>query len=354
MEITNRSRQEGVALVIVVLVMMAITAVAHGLLLLARFEYLAARAGVDQLAARLAAEAAVSTAFGLEARPGRASTPLWQSTDSASGTLLDARYTRSIRRLSREVWLAEGWGQRGLVAPETAARPLWILDPVARVAAMGAVLVHGEGSIVRVDGTVDGSRVNESLTPEQPDVCEAWNAALDSLIPGGVLPPTASEPPDMVSALGALNIDSLRARIQVRVAEIGTPAPQERGGLCITEDVWNWGDPDRPNDPCGHHFVTIFAEGDLATVGGAGQGLLVVTGDADLLDTRFNGLVIVGGRLTLRGVATVRGLVRAVGGASVGTGASIIGSACWAAAALESPELARPVPIQGPRSLGPR
>ena len=82
--------------------------------------------------------------------------------------------------------------------------------------------------------------------------------------------------------------------------------------------------------------------------------MLVVTGDADLLDTRFNGLLIVGGRLTLRGAAKVRGLVRSVGGASVGIGASIVGSACWAAAALESPELATPVPIQGPRFLGPR
>jgi len=158
----------------------------------------------------------------------------------------------------------------------------------------------------------------------------------------------------VVSALGILNMDSLRARIQVRVTGSGTPAPQEQGGLCTTENAWNWGDPDRPSRPCGRHLVTILAEGDLATVGGVGQGVLVVTGDADLLDTRFNGLLIVGGQLSLRGVATVRGLVRSVGGASVETGASIVGSACWAAAALESPELATPVPIEGPRSLGPR
>ena len=346
--------REGAALIIVVLLMMAITAVAHGLLLLARFEYLAARAGVDQLGARLAAEAAVNTALGLDVGPGRASTPLWQSTDSAGGTVRDARYSRWIRRLSREVWLAEGWGKRGQAAPATVSRPIWILDPVARVAAMGAVLVYGEGSLVRVDGTIDGSRVNRSLTPEQPDRCEPWSAALDSLITTGALPPTATEPLDVVSALGLLDIDSLRARIRVHVAGTGTPAPRERGGVCVTEDAWNWGDPDRPTRPCGHHFVTILAEGDLATVGGAGQGLLVVTGDADLLDTQFYGLIIVSGRLTLRGVATVRGLVRSAGGASVETGASIVGSTCWAAAALESPDLARPVPIRGPRSLGPR
>ena len=339
---------------IVVLVMMAITGVAHGLLLLAQFEYLAARSGVDQLAARLAAEAAVNTALGLDVRSGRASTPLWQSTDSASGTVLDARYSRSIRRLSRELWLAEGWGRRGQAAPATASRPIWILDPVARVAAMGAVLVHGDGSLVRVDGTIDGSHVNRSLAPERPDRCEPWSAALDSLITTGTLPPTTTEAPDVVSALGPLHIDSLRARIQVHVADTGTPEPQERGGVCVTEDAWNWGDPDRPTSPCGQHFVTILAEGDLATVGGAGQGLLVVTGDADLLDTQFNGLIIVRGRLTLRGAATVRGLVRSAGGARVEAGVSIVGSTCWAAAALESSDLARPVPIRGPRSLGPR
>ena len=97
---SRRSGRAGAALIIVMLVMLGITAVAHGLLLLAQFEYVAARAGVDQLAARLAAEAGVSTALGLDDRPGRASTPLWQSTDSAGGALLDARYSGSIRRLS--------------------------------------------------------------------------------------------------------------------------------------------------------------------------------------------------------------------------------------------------------------
>ena len=169
---------------------------------------------------------------------------------------------------------------------------------------MGAVLVHGDGSLVRVDGTIDGSRVNRSLTPE-PARCEPWSAALDSLMTSGTLPPTTTEAPDAVSALGPLDVDSLRARIQVHVAEMGTPEPHEQRGVCVTEDAWNWGDPDRPTSPCGHHFVTIFAEGDLVTVGGAGQGLLVVTGDADLLGTQFNGLIIVSGRLTLRGTATV-------------------------------------------------
>ena len=52
-----RLGESGAALIIVVLLMMALTAIAHGLLLLARFEFLAARAGADQLGARLAAEA---------------------------------------------------------------------------------------------------------------------------------------------------------------------------------------------------------------------------------------------------------------------------------------------------------
>lgn len=348
----------GAALIIVVLVMMALTAVAHGLLLLAQFEYVAARAGIDQLGARLAAEAAVNTALrqivGLGAGPGRGATPIWQSIDSVGGSVTDARYWRSLRRLSREVWLIEGWGSRGRVASARASRPMWVLDPVARVAEMGAVLVHGDGTLVRVDGTIDGGRVNRSLTPGQPDFCKAWSAALDSLIPRDALPRTLARSPEEVVALGPLNLDSLAARIHRRVGETGTPQPQERRGACVTEDVWNWGDPDHPTRPCGRYFVTALVEGDLATVGGTGQGLIVVTGDADLLDTRFNGLIMVGGRLTLRGAATVRGMVRAAGGASVESGASIVGSTCWAAAALESPDLARPVPMRGPRSLGPR
>lgn len=348
----------GAALIIVVLVMMAIAAVAHGLLLLSQFEYLAARAGLDQLGARLAAEAAVNTAFRANVGPGsgprRDSTPLWQSADSISGAVLAARYWRSTRRLSRELWLIEGWGKRGQAAPAKASRPVWILDPVARVAAMGAVLVHGEGSLAGVHGTIDGSRVNRSTTPEQPDFCEPWRAALDSLIPTGTLPPTGTEALVAVLALGPLDMDSLRARMRSHAGETGTPAPRERGGVCVTEDMWNWGDPGRPKRPCGHHFVALFVDGDLATVGGTGQGLLVVSGDADLLDTQFNGLIMVGGRLTLRGVSTVLGLVRSAGGASIETGASIVGSTCWAAAALESPDVARPVPIRGPRWLGPR
>jgi hypothetical protein len=349
-----RLGESGAALIIVVLLMMALTAIAHGLLLLARFEFLAARAGADQLGARLAAEAAVSTLLVSEASPGLASTALWRSTDSTSGTLLDASFSGSIRRLSRELWMAEGWGMRGRVTPAEASRALWILDPVARVAASTAVLLHGEGTLAQHHGTVDGSRVNEIPTPEPPEGCQRMSEALDSLLPRGVLPPTGVQPMHAVATLGALDLDSMRARIQARVEGVGTPEPRQRAGVCLTEYVWNWGDPGRPSQPCGRHLVTILAEGDLAVAGGVGQGLLVVIGDADLLDTRFSGLLIVGGRLTLRGSATVLGLVRAARGASLEQGASIVGSTCWATASLTSPILARPVPVRGPRFLGPR
>jgi hypothetical protein len=79
-------------------------------------------------------------------------------------------------------------------------------------------------------------------------------------------------------------------------------------GLCNTMDQANWGDPRRaavlgnPSGPCETYFPIIYAPGDLAVNGLMGQGLLLVGGNLSIQGNfTFFGQVITRGSVKLTG-----------------------------------------------------
>ena len=346
-------KRDGVALVAVVLLMLALTGLAHGLLTLARFEHAAARAGGRELQVRVAAEAAVAELLASESAPERGTVAIWAPADATGGGMAGTSYSADLIRLSREMWLAQGSAFGGSLGPLRTARAVWALDPVERVARSDGVLVYGATAPVTVSGSIDGSSVVDVPEVLPPGGCGAWAAALDSVFPSGSLSALAVAEDSVVAGLGRLTLDSLLARLPARVAGLGSPAPADRAGVCLVDEPWNWGDPGRPWRPCGDHMVRIVSEGDLTVERGIGQGLLIVAGELTLIDAEFNGMIVTAGRLVLLGAARLRGLARAAGGVDIGPSAAVDGSACWAAAALSAQTLTRPAPLPASGWIGP-
>lgn len=353
----RRGRRSGAALLAVVLLMLGATLLAHALLLLASLELSAGRAGVDVLRARLAAEAGARRVAADSGTSERAGTALWGVADSLRGALPAPpaaapsgapapTYSGRLVRLSREGWLAAGEGEAG-VARHEAALAVWVLDPAARVAEVEAVVVTGASTESVVEGAI-GTGAFLSRPPEAPPAaCDAWLEAVDSLVDHRSPPPSATVPDASATTLGLLGVDLLAARAEVRVSGTGTPGPAASGAACLVAEPWNWGDPLHPGRPCADHLAGVVGAPDLRVEGGAGQGLLVLEGDATLADVDFRGVIVARGRLGLEGRSIVTGLVRAGGGVRVGPQARIEGSACRAATALDRGALRLPVPVPG-------
>ncbi|HEV2670335.1 MAG TPA: pilus assembly PilX N-terminal domain-containing protein [Gemmatimonadales bacterium] len=76
------------------------------------------------------------------------------------------------------------------------------------------------------------------------------------------------------------------------------PAPVISGGVCNTTISTNWGSPLAPTGACADYFPIVHITGDLHVNGSyQGQGVLLVDGDATLLDFTFAGLVMIQGAL---------------------------------------------------------
>jgi hypothetical protein len=349
--------EHGAALVIAVLLVLALALLAHGTLLLARQELAASQSSLRLLQANAAAEAAARIGMRASMPGGYSETPLWDRIVLSSTTLETGVADARLFRLSREQWLLEGIGRSGPGAwTSRDTRLVWILDPAARVGAFLGVVEVGQEAPVAVTGTVEAGHMRRDKAPLDPIPCRPWSAVLDSLFEGTPLPAVArvdassrGEP-----LLGLLGGADLFDRIPVNVDGAGTPGPREFLGQCLTDDPWNWGDPDRPDRPCGAHLAGRTARGDLRVEGGVGQGLLVVPGDLRMSATRFHGILLVGGRLRLQGGAQVVGFARASGGIEIDATSSVTGSGCRALRALDGLRvmLTRPLAVPVGR-LGP-
>jgi len=342
--------RDGVALVLVVLLLLALQLLAHGSLVLARQELSASKAGGELLQARIAAEAGLN-----ETLPGNAlpadTVGLWSGAVVASGSFEGAWHQTRVRRLARELWVLEGWGQ---VERRTwrlgLGRMIWIMDPVQRLLDFPGVIQVGSEAPLDVRGEVDGSGMAPARSAPDPR-CAPFDAALDSLFLGRTLPAVARDTTlaAFAPALGMLGPAELASRLGAVGSVTGTPSPSESLGRCATEDPWNWGDPTRPDRPCGTHWMTGWAPGGLRLVGGVGQGLLAVAGDLELSGTRFDGVLLVGGRLLLVDGAELVGLAQAAGGVTVDSESWARGSACPPVLALNAARTAvgGPLPIPG-------
>lgn len=349
--------RRGLALVLVVALLLALTLLAHGALHLARSEGVVAR-----LANRAALDAVERRSV---LRRAFAGAPV----DSLRGPLghVDTLpppapgWTVYLTRETRETGVVTVEGHRDVGAGTPVRRRghalLWSLEPVSRVEALrAAVAVGGESRVPA--GTVDASGMYSVRAEERP-FCALLEPSLDSLAdhrppPPAVAPlvagPPFEVPSDPAVTLGALPLDSVERRLPRRVAGTVTPRPSTRGAVCDTADPDNWGSPTDPTGPCGAHAVAAVARGSLVVEGGVARGLLVVRGDLVLRDgALFAGLILTEGTLRLAGGARVLGAAVVGGDLELSSDSRVAGRGCLVASVL-SPwtDLRRAVRIQEP------
>ncbi len=354
------ANRTGATLAVAVLLLLALLALAQGMLSLARLELAASSADLRMLRARAAAEVGLLRSTTDPLPTERDSVGLWRTVAGPSDTLTGATYRVDFRRLSREIWMARSVGRpsdgRGAVR---FGRLLWLMDPLARVGSARATIEVGADAPLRIEGRIDGDLATTALPPLLPNACSRWSAALDSLLPAGRLPAFARVrmgEPSVEPSLGRLDAAMLVSLVPGRITGAGTPGPVVARGHCATADVWNWGEPLHPATPCGRHEAVVAADGSLTVRGGVGQGVLIVTDTLTLTDSaRFYGLILVGGPLRLGPDVHVTGLVRAAGGADLAPGAEVDASACAVLLALSAATdlLGHPVPLPGPERIGP-
>jgi hypothetical protein len=234
--------------------------------------------------------------------------------------------------------------------------PAWLLDGAGRLEALeGVVELAGPGGATLLGG-VNGFTVPEEVALPD-DACRAWEAVLDTLRALRFLPVTVHVEPHAGGepSLGPLGAGDLARALPPLGWGEGSPRPAVLDGACDASDPANLGDPGSAGAPCGAYLPVRFREGGVAMVGGAGQGLLAVTGDLTLTGTRYEGILLVGGSLTLRAGARLLGAARAGGDIVVDPASALDGSACRALRSLEAAGevLARPVPLAGPAPFTP-
>jgi len=323
----------GAALLVAVLALLALVLLSHGALLLARQEVVASTAARLVLQARAGAEGAVAEAMRHSLRPD--TTPRLRRVHVLAGVRSGVRYEAYASALGREAVLLHGVGRAtGASWGVELARLAWVLSPRARVAAFGALVEVGPGSVVEILGATEPGGVDwdEPLRSE----CDTLGAVLDSIF-STPTPAVAAlaEHPFGEPSLGRLGTRELLEALDTPPAATGTPSPVMSMGRCETDEPWNWGDPE-PGRPCSAHRVGWATNGPLRLEGGVGQGLLVAEGPVDLAGTRFRGLIVAAGGVTLSGGASVDGLVRAYGGIHVDEASRISRGGCAALTALEA------------------
>lgn len=345
----STGQSQGIALAVVVLLMLATTGIAHVLLVLARVELAASHAGIDDLSARLSAESAVRRLIAdtVPMERGQALGSYREVLVGEGPLLADpslrvrTRYAAGWRRLSAEVWLAEGTATREPWTVRRVARPVRVIDPVLRTAMIRSALTTAVGDSITVAGEVRAGRDSTDVAVEPPGGCVGWSAAeTTDPLSGHTL---ESEPIERSLGPGTLVRFSQRSFSLPTLR--GTPAPTRSTEGCRTGDAWNWGDPVGTTGPCGDRFIVASLGAGAYVENGLGQGVLIVSGDVELAGLRFFGLVLSKGRLTLSADTRIEGAIVARGDVSVGPNARVVGSRCWVAAALGNPRIGVPIPI---------
>jgi hypothetical protein len=296
-----RAPTGGMALPLVLLLLLALTAFGHGVLLLSRQELKASWAFRDLIRAGQAAEIGLRLGWGTPVgaedlrRPGAAVPVI------SGETLGGLTYETSRRWLDTEFFLLESrGGLRGWGGEKNAGWIGWALDPGTRITSfLGAVEVGLE--VRRDPGDSSGRSATSRIPP-----------------------------------LGLLSGDELLKRVN-------DPSPSggvERDGM----DCWDraFGIPARGSSD------------DVVLQGREECGLLVVGGDLRLENkVRFRGLALVGGNLILDKGSTFEGMAKVGGALILRLESRFIGSPLQALRALEGvPSMTDPLLVQRGMSLG--
>jgi|GEM_PF-1214623 len=355
------------ALAVAVLLLLALTALGHGALLLAERELQVSRVAVSVAQAHVAAEAGLTEAARRPLPPELDTLPLWGTGAAGSMEVGTGAVDWTFRRLGPETWLTEATGSgEGVSDPSgnpararrRSARVSWVLSPAWRVGNAPGTVAVGDGASLVGGDAIDPSALLDATAGPPAEWCSRWRATVESILPSRTIP-----------AVGVLSVDSLGSQrlgrlswtmvvesVPAVVEGSGRPDPSVEGGVCRTGDPWNWGDSDHLGAPCGTYVPAVASSGDLVVDGGSGQLFLVVPGDLTVRGgSRLRGFFMVDGELRLETGAELVGLVQARRGITLAPGAAVLGSACWAGAALDAaaPYLRVPVPLPDGRRVEP-
>jgi hypothetical protein len=316
------------ALPLLLLLLLALTALGHGVLLLSRTELRATWAFHHAERAVRAARAGAHVGLeDLEIDLDRREKGLGMPV--ASGESEDGLVFRStLRWLGPEFFLLESFGgSRGWEGERRLAWVGWSLNPGARIGAFRGSYEVGGGITSQLGSLLEDEEFLEAPESWGSEVCRGYRTTLDSLFAHGP-PPTISapnpvEPVDSgpgaaIPPLGLLTGSLLLSRSGSTPSESGILEIQ--GGACPEEG--------RP--------TFVGTEGSLRIQGGGTCGLLVAGGDLRLgRDARIQGIALVGGDLILEPGARFHGMARIRGGIHLADGAVLGAQACPALWALD-------------------
>lgn len=312
--------RRGAVLAGVVLLALALYGLAHVLLLTARGAHHTANGQARDTALRAATDGAVAEVLrdGLGALPS-----LLAVRSDTIDHFIRAPHTieRTLLRLSEESWLIEATARRAGGPAFTSRTVGWVPVAAVRVRSWPAVVSVAPGGILDARGEISGDGPPLGIV-ERVD-------------------------------LGPISLSELVQRSPA-VPPTVRPAPVRAGSACIAAPA-NWGAPTSPTHPCFDRLVVGARTGDVEVLGGEGQGLLVVDGDATLTSTTFHGLLLATGAVRLAGATRVVGRIVALGGFSAEPATSVTGSAAVVATALAATTGVWPPlwPFHPARSLGP-
>jgi hypothetical protein len=292
----TRAGRPGVVLVLALLALVAIEAVALGVVFLATQESRVAAAHERALRARLAAEGAAAAAA---AEWRRAPADLVCATDADT---VPVTVTLST---------ADGFEATGRVERLPGR---WL---VARAEAVDAA----------------GVRFSTALafaSPHPAQLLGFFPAALAGST-GAAVPAGAAVVPDGVGELAVL----LGAAARRSVSGDLVVAPALTNGRCDGSAPLNWGAPLDPAHACARFAPLVAITGPTRLLAGAGKGVLVVNGHLELREgSHFSGVILVAGQLTVAEGAAVTGAITVADGGAAENHGAVEYSACAVRRAL--------------------
>lgn len=362
--------RQGIALVLVLMVLLLIDVMAAGILTLATNARLVSASQSRALRAQAAAQQGVQSVLSGWERGGFDTLPVGVEVAafSGQGAVGDLAYSTTVEHVLPGTYVVRGQARVGganAFAVGRAVAGARTLDRAAILDESNAALIGGGPTVVA--GNAHITAAEQTLPPEWTDsLCPGTDPlplpfTMRTARPALVAPSaTITEPTSVDSSLTVMDSIALGgvkwseiAGIADRI-EAGTvrPAPVQSGGRCETDVAGNWGDPLTPAGPCGRYFPLIYARGDVVVNGGTGQGLLIVAGTVTMAgNVLFVGLIVARDGISMDSGTRVYGSLRSKSGYALIDGAEIEYSRCALARALVNTSSAHRLILQQRRFI---